>query len=316
MMERIVVLDHQQAQLPDAPSGNWVDLHAPLAWKPYLRLMRADRPIGTWLLLIPCWWGSGLAGLDGGTISLAHLALFALGAFVMRGAGCVWNDITDRDIDAKVERTMGRPLPSGAVSLKKALLFMGVLATIGLAVLLQFNQTAIITGIASLGIVALYPFMKRITDFPQFVLGLAFNWGVLVAWAAVHGSLAIPPLLLYAAGVAWTLGYDTVYALQDIEDDAIVGVRSTARFFGPKVMPAIIAFYAAATGLVLLALASAGAHLPSFLGAAGFAALLARQTIRLDPADPRSALLAFRANRLAGLALFVGMAADVMLGSA
>lgn len=302
-------------RLPDAPSGNWVDSKAPPALRPYLQLMRADRPIGSWLLLIPCWWGAALAALgpQGQALDFWHLVLFAVGAFVMRGAGCVWNDITDRDIDAKVQRTAGRPLPSGAVSLRGAYMFMGGLALIGLIVLLQFNRAAIFTGIASLAIVALYPFMKRITDFPQFVLGLAFNWGVLVAWMATHAQPGLAPLLLYAAGIAWTLGYDTIYALQDIEDDAVVGVRSTARFFGAHVLAAISVFYSATILLVLAALHSCGAGLLSFLGAAVFAGLLGRQIIRLDPGDAFSALEAFRANRLAGLALFIGMAVDGLL---
>jgi 4-hydroxybenzoate polyprenyltransferase len=300
--------------IPDAPPENWVDRHAPAAVRPYLRLMRADRPIGAWLLLIPCWWGAALAaGAAGQLPKLWHLVLFAVGAFVMRGAGCVWNDVTDRDIDAKVERTRSRPIPSGQVSAKAALAFMVLLALAGLAVLLQFNAFTILLGIGSLAVVAVYPFMKRVTDFPQFVLGLAFNWGALVGWTAVTGSLSLAPVLLYLAGVAWTLGYDTVYALQDIEDDAIVGVRSTARYFGARVMPAILGFYVLAVALAALALVAAGAGTLAYAGLAGFAGLLARQALRLDPADPASALKAFRRNRDAGLALFAGLALDALL---
>ena len=298
-------------QISDAPPGNWVDRYAPRAARPYLQLMRADRPIGTWLLLLPCWWGAGLAALaPGGRLSLWHLALFALGAFVMRGAGCVWNDITDRKIDAQIQRTASRPLPSGAVSLKAAYAFMVALALIGAGVLLQFNRATLVTGIASLAIVAIYPFMKRITSFPQFVLGLAFNWGVLVAWMAVHESLSWPPLLLYGAGIAWTLGYDTIYALQDIEDDAVVGVKSTARYFGDQVMTAIAVFYAVTLLFILLALAQIGAGPIAYIAALAFAASLARQMFILRPADPMSALTAFRANRDAGLLLFLGLVLD------
>jgi 4-hydroxybenzoate polyprenyltransferase len=302
------------AHIPDAPRGNWVDRYAPAAARPYLRLMRADRPIGTWLLLIPCWWGAALAAGSAGRLpDIWHLLLFALGAFVMRGAGCVWNDVTDRDIDAKVERTRARPIPSGQVSVTAALAFMVALALAGLGVLVQFNGFTVAVGIASLALVAVYPFMKRVTDFPQFVLGLAFNWGALVGWTAVTGSLSLAPVLLYLAGVAWTLGYDTVYALQDIEDDAIVGVRSTARYFGARVMPAIVAFYLLAFVLAAAALLAAGAGLAAYFGLAGFAGLLAWQTLRLDAADPASALKAFRRNRDAGLALFAGLALDAVL---
>ncbi len=298
--------------LPDAPPGNWVDTRAPSAWRPYLRLMRADRPIGTWLLLLPCWWGAALATLPDGAprLDFGHLVLFAIGAFVMRGAGCVWNDITDRDIDARVARTAGRPLPSGAVTVRAAVLFMACLLAAGLLVLLQFNLPAILIGLSSILIIAAYPFMKRISDFPQLVLGLAFNWGVLVAWAAVHGDLGLAPLLLYSAGIAWTLGYDTIYALQDIDDDAIVGVRSTARYFGTQVMTAISFFYAAAILFVVLALLRVAAGPASYVGAIVFAFTLARQVMTLDPSNERSALAAFRANRSAGLVFFLALAAD------
>ena len=298
--------------LPDAPPDNWVDTRAPLAWRPYLRLMRADRPIGTWLLLLPCWWGVALAALPAGAprLDVGYLVLFAIGAFLMRGAGCVWNDITDREIDARVARTAGRPLPSGAVSVRAALLFMACLLAGGLLVLLQFNQAAIAIGLSSMLIIAAYPFMKRISDFPQFVLGLAFNWGVLVAWSAVHGGLGLAPLLLYGAGIAWTLGYDTIYALQDIDDDAIVGVRSTARYFGTQVMTAISCFYAAAVLFAVLALLRVAAGPVGYLGAAAFALMLARQVMTLDPSNGNAALAAFRANRAAGLVFFLALAGD------
>ena len=223
-------------RVSDAPPSNWVDRHAPDFAKPYLRLMRADRPIGTWLLLWPCWWSAALAWKAAGTRipDLWLLLLFAIGATVMRGAGCVYNDIADRDFDAQVARTRSRPIPSGQVSITQAAIFMVALCLIGLAVLLQFNRFAIILGMASLGIVALYPFMKRITYWPQTVLGLAFSWGALMGWAEVFGRLDAPALLLYAASIAWTVGYDTIYAHQDKEDDALVGLKSTALKFGPS----------------------------------------------------------------------------------
>lgn len=304
-------------RVSDAAPRNWVDAYAPLGWRPYLRMMRADRPIGTWLLLLPCWWGAALAA-DAAGRALPdpwHLALFAIGAFVMRGAGCVWNDITDRDIDAKVARTRSRPIPSGQVSVKQATLFMVALALVGLLVLVAFNRFTIFLGAASLLIVCVYPFAKRVTDFPQFVLGLAFNWGALVAWSAVFGALAPPALLLYAAGIAWTLGYDTVYALQDIEDDAIVGVKSTARFFGAHVRSAIVVFYGVSILTAGAAILIAGAGIPAILGLFAFALLLGRQMARLDERNPASALIAFRRNRDAGLALFLGLAADCLVRS-
>jgi 4-hydroxybenzoate polyprenyltransferase len=292
-----------------------VDAHAPAAARPYLRMMRADRPIGTWLLLVPCWWGAALAAGVAGRAApdLWHLALFAIGAFVMRGAGCVWNDVTDRDIDARVARTRSRPIPSGQVTVTQALAF--TLALVGFAVLVQFDGFTILLGIASLAVVAVYPFMKRVTHFPQVVLGLAFNWGCLVGWTAIHGSLSLAPVLLYLGGVAWTLGYDTIYALQDLEDDALVGVKSTARFFGESARTAILVFYAVAILLIGAALTAAGSSLPAFAGLMAFALLTGRIVAALDPRNPASALIAFRRNRDSGLALFVGLAADCLVRS-
>src|SRR6201991_587721 len=220
-------------------TGNWVDTRAPSWSRPYLRLARYDRPIGSWLLLLPCWWSAALAaGVAGDVRGLPlFVALFFVGAFVMRGAGCTWNDITDRDLDALVERTRSRPIPAGQVSVPRAAAFLVALALIGLAVLLQFNRFAVATGIASLAIVAIYPFMKRITWWPQTVLGLAFSWGALMGWAETFGRLDWPAMTLYAAAIAWTIGYDTIYAHQDKEDDAIVGLKSTALRFGPRTKP-------------------------------------------------------------------------------
>jgi 4-hydroxybenzoate polyprenyltransferase len=225
-------------------TGNWVDTLAPGFLRPYLRLSRLDRPIGSWLLLIPCWWSSALAAIAAGARApnLVHIVLFFIGAYAMRGAGCTWNDIVDRDLDAAVERTRSRPIPSGQVSVARAAIFLVVQALVGLAVLLSFNRFTIALGIASLVIVAVYPFMKRITYWPQIVLGLAFSWGALMGWAAAFGSLAVPPLLLYAGSIAWVIGYDTIYAHQDREDDALIGIKSTALLFRERTKPMLAAF--------------------------------------------------------------------------
>src|SRR6202045_3144694 len=223
------------ARVADA-TGNWVDSHAPRWSRPYLRLSRLDRPIGAWLLLMPCWWSAALAaGVTGNLGQLPlNIALFFVGAFVMRGAGCTWNDITDRDLDALVKRTRSRPIPAGQVSVPQALAFLVVQALVGLAVLLQFNRFAVATGIASLLIVAVYPFMKRITWWPQIVLGLAFSWGALMGFAVTLGRIDATALLLYLGSIAWVIGYDTIYAHQDADDDALIGIKSTALLFGAR----------------------------------------------------------------------------------
>ena len=248
------------ARVADA-TGNWVDTLAPRWSRPYLRLARLDRPIGSWLLLIPCWWSAALAAGISHHLSRLPLvvALFFVGAFAMRGAGCTWNDITDRDLDAKVERTRSRPIPAGQVSVPQALVFLVVQALIGLLVLLQFNRFAVATGIASLAIVAVYPFMKRITWWPQVVLGLAFSWGALMGFAVILGRIDAVALLLYAGSIAWVIGYDTIYAHQDAEDDALIGVKSTARLFGAHTHRALIVFYALAVVLIGVAMWLAGA---------------------------------------------------------
>src|SRR6202041_3385283 len=244
------------ARVADA-TGNWVDTLAPRWSRPYLRLARFDRPIGSWLLLMPCWWSAALAA--GVTHAIGPLplllALFFVGAFVMRGAGCTWNDITDRDLDALVERTRSRPIPAGQVSVPQALAFLVVQALVGLAVLLQFNRFAVATGIASLVIVAIYPFMKRIIWWPQIVLGLAFSWGALMGFAVMLGQIDATALLLYAGSIAWVIGYDTIYAHQDTEDDALIGVKSTARLLGAQTHRALILFYSLAVILIGAALA-------------------------------------------------------------
>ncbi|MDU2928000.1 4-hydroxybenzoate octaprenyltransferase, partial [Bradyrhizobium sp.] len=223
-------------------TGNWVDTLAPVWSRPYLRLARYDRPIGSWLLLMPCWWSAALAAGMSGQLTMlpAWIALYFVGAFAMRGAGCTWNDITDRDLDAKVERTRSRPIPAGQVGVKQALAFLVAQALIGLIALLQFNRFAILTGIASLVIVAIYPFMKRITWWPQMVLGLAFSWGALMGFAVAFGRLDATALLLYAGSIAWVIAYDTIYAHQDAEDDALIGIKSTARLFADRTHLALI----------------------------------------------------------------------------
>jgi 4-hydroxybenzoate polyprenyltransferase len=305
------------ARVADA-TGNWVDTHAPQWSRPYLRLSRLDRPIGSWLLLLPCWWSAALAAAvahDLGRLPLT-LALFFVGAFAMRGAGCTWNDITDRDLDAKVERTRSRPIPAGQVSVPQAVVFLVAQALIGLAVLLQFNRFAVITGIASLVIVAVYPFMKRITWWPQIVLGLAFSWGALMGFAVTLGRIDATALVLYAGAIAWVIGYDTIYAHQDAEDDALIGVKSTARLFGARTHLALVVFYAAAVILIGAALGLAGSQWPAWIGLAAFAGHLAWQIRRLEINDPALCLRIFKSNRDAGLLLFAGLLADAVMRAA
>ena len=296
-------------------TGNWVDTHAPQWARPYLRLSRFDRPIGSWLLLMPCWWSAALAAAMARDISHLPLTivLFFIGAFVMRGAGCTWNDITDRDLDARVERTRSRPLPSGQVTVKQALVFLVAQALVGLLVLLHFNRFAVMTGIASLVIVAIYPFMKRITWWPQIVLGLAFSWGALMGFAVTFGRLDPTALVLYAGSISWVIGYDTIYAQQDVEDDALIGIKSTARLFGAHTHQALIMFYGLAVMLIGVALAAGEARWPAWLGLSAFAVHLAWQIARLRTEDPALCLRLFKSNRDAGLLLFAGLLADAMM---
>ena len=304
MGERIAAPDGTVA---DAYAGNWVDRRAPPGLRPYLRLSRADRPIGTWLLLIPCWWGIALAALATAPrpFDLWLAAGCAAGAFLMRGAGCTWNDVTDRDYDGRVARTRSRPIPSGQVSVRQALAWMVAQALLAALILFTFGPLAILLGIASLGLVAIYPFAKRFTWWPQVFLGLAFNWGAVLGWAAHAGSLSAAPVALYAAGIAWTLFYDTIYAHQDTEDDALIGVKSTARLFGDVSRRWLTGFLGAT--VVLLALA-VGLAAPA--GPALWVALLAVPLMgahmgwllaRVDLDDPASCLAAFRACRDSGL---------------
>jgi len=296
-------------------TGNWVDTHAPLWLRPYLRLCRLDRPIGSWLLLLPCWWSAALAAGVARDLSQLPLTilLFFIGAFAMRGAGCTWNDITDRDLDAKVERTRSRPIPAGQVSVKRALLFLALQALVGLCVLLQFNRFAVFTGIASLLIVAIYPFMKRITYWPQVVLGLAFSWGALMGFAVTLQRIDATALLLYAGSISWVIGYDTIYAHQDAEDDALIGVKSTARLFGARTREALMIFYGLAVVLIAAALWRGGVHWPAWLGLAAFAVHLGWQIRRLEISDPALCLRLFKSNRDAGLLLFAGLLVDALM---
>jgi 4-hydroxybenzoate polyprenyltransferase len=302
----------QDRALPDAVRGHWADRFTPLALRPYLRLARLERPIGWWLLLLPCWWSAGLAAVAAGSAfpNPWHLLLFMIGAIAMRGAGSTYNDLVDRDLDARVERTRDRPLPSGRVSAPQALGFLLLQCLVGLAVLVQFNGFAIATGFASLLIVLVYPFMKRLIAIPQIVLGLAFAWGGLMGWAAALGGLAAPAVVLYLGAIAWVVGYDTIYAIQDIEDDVLAGIKSSARFFGEEVRLGVAVCYAATVLLVGLAFGLAEAGLFAFLGLAAFAAHLVWQIGRIDPRDGAGALRLFRSNRDAGLILFAGLCLD------
>jgi 4-hydroxybenzoate polyprenyltransferase len=298
------------ARASDIPTDHWALRRAPGPIRPYLRLARIDRPIGTWLLLFPCWWSLSLAASAGyRPPDLRLIGLFALGAAVMRGAGCTYNDIVDRDFDARVARTAGRPIPSGQVSLVQAIGFLAALLAIGLTVLLQLNDFAVGLGLASIALVLAYPFMKRVTYWPQAWLGLAFNWGALLGWAAATGRLEVPALLLYAAGIAWTLGYDTIYAHQDKEDDALIGVKSTALRLGAGTRPWLVVFFGLAVAGFGAAGWMAGLSWPYYLGLAGVAAQFAWQVASLDIDDPAGCLERFKSNRYAGWILLAGIVA-------
>lgn len=320
----------QTGRVADAVDKNWVDSFAPAFSRPYLRLSRADRPIGTWLLLLPCWWSLSLAVLSDGQFTDYDrwlIVAMAIGSFLMRGAGCTWNDITDRDLDAQVTRTKSRPIPSGQVSTQNAAIWMIIQTVISAFVLFTFNTSAIILGICALVPVAIYPFAKRFTWWPQVFLGVAFNWGALVGWVAHTGSLGWPSVLLYFAGISWTLFYDTIYAHQDKEDDALIGVKSTARLFKHKTKKWLLGFLILT---VLLLAAALLAALPSemnilavvvaIMGIWAFGMHLTWQLGRLDIDDAETCLRIFRMNRDAGLLPIAGfiLAAvlQIMFGSA
>jgi len=298
-----------EGQVADAAEGNWVDSHAPRWTRPYLRLSRADRPIGTWLLLLPCWWSLLLASVHDGAFGLFDLWILlgcGLGAWLMRGAGCTWNDITDRDIDGAVARTASRPIPSGQVTLRGAVIWMGLQALLAFVILITFNAATIALGVLSLLPVVVYPFAKRFTWWPQVFLGLAFNWGALLAWVAHTGTLHPAPVVLYLAGIAWTLFYDTIYAHQDADDDALIGVKSTARLFGAQSPQWLLGFLIATVVLMILAVVLAVQDAPALaqiLALAGPVALgthLLWQLGQFDADDGPGLLMLFRSNRNAG----------------
>ncbi len=303
--------------IADATAGNWVDSRAPGWLKPYLKLARFDRPIGAWLLLFPCWWSQALAELSLGRSwpDPWFVMLFFVGAFVMRGAGCTWNDIVDRDFDGRVERTALRPIPSGQVSVRQAFAFAVGLSLVGLVVLIQFNLFTVVLGICSLGLVATYPFAKRYTYWPQVVLGLTFKWGALVGWAAVTGALAAPAVLLYIGAVLWTVGYDTIYAHQDKQDDAMLGLKSTALRLGGRTRPWLAGLYAGAVLLWGAAAALAGAHIVLFVVLAVIAGQLAWQAVTLDTEDTGNCLARFKSNQLVGWLMFGGISLDMALAA-
>ncbi len=307
--------DEAVEAIADAPSSNWVDRWAPPPWRPYLRLGRFDRPIGIWLLLFPCWWSQTLAEVasDVPFPDIWYLILFAIGAASMRASGCAYNDLVDRDVDARVQRTKNRPIPSGQITPAEAIAFIIATALIGLLVLVNFNRMTIWLAIASLLLVAAYPFAKRLVSYPQLVLGLAFNWGALVGWVAIKGSLDWAPIVLYIGCVLWTIGYDTIYAHQDKEDDALLGLGSTALRFGDDTVSYVGALYGLAVVLWLLAGALAGAHLVYFLAVTLVFLQMSWQVSTLDIRDAANCLRRFRSNRDVGIAVFLGLVADMML---
>ena len=297
------------APLPDAAPTNWVDRRAPAALRPWLKLGRFDRPAGVWLLMLPGWQAIALAGaMAGRPPNITLLIEVFLGAALMRAAGCAYNDIVDRDFDAKVARTAGRPIPSGQISISQAWAFVVACALVSLGLLLTMGWLAIGLGVASLALVAAYPFMKRITWWPQAWLGLTFNWGALLGFAAATGRLDWPAALLYASGLFWTLGYDTIYAIQDLEDDALAGVKSSALRLGAAAPRAIAGFYGLSLALAFAAYVTAGLGVfftPLF---AVYAVQLMMQARRVRVDDPKRALELFKSNGLAGLILAAAFA--------
>ena len=305
-----------QGRVADAPSGHWVYRVLPRWLWPYAQLARWDRPIGWQLLLWPCWWSAALAAsayarpddpLPTLLPSMTTLLLFFIGAVAMRGAGCTFNDLVDARIDEQVERTRSRPLPSGQVSKRQAWLFIVLQALAGLAVLLQFNGFTVLTGMVSLAIVAIYPFLKRFTNWPQLGLGLAFSWGALMGWTAEFGDIGRPAVLLYLGSIFWVIGYDTIYAHQDREDDALVGVKSTARLFGDSTKSWLIGLYGGALILMASAFSAAQVPVPAMAGLLAAAAHMARQIAVLDIDDPEQCLRLFKSNNVVGWLIFLGL---------
>ncbi|NRP71404.1 4-hydroxybenzoate octaprenyltransferase [Ensifer psoraleae] len=304
----------------DAPSNNWVYRALPRSLWPYAQLARWDRPIGWQLLLWPCLWSAALASATAASLGsfsagrfLFHVFLFTVGAIAMRGAGCTYNDIVDHDIDMEVARTRSRPLPSGRVTRFQAKAFMVLQALVGLLVLLQFNGFTVFLGIASLALVAIYPFAKRFTDWPQFFLGLAFSWGAIMGWSAEFGELSLASVVLYGAAIAWTIGYDTIYAYQDREDDELIGVRSTARRFGDNPRPWLIGLYGLAVLLMLLAFVAAGAGFFAYAGLLVAAVMLGYQILLLNIHDPLQCLALFKFNSVVGLIVFAGLVLTLLV---
>jgi len=298
--------DTAQTAASDIPRNGWVDRFLPAAWRPYARLSRLDRPIGTWLLLFPCWWSILLARPALGE-ALWLFVLFGLGALVMRGAGCTYNDLVDRDFDAAVARTADRPIPSGQVSVRAAVVWLVAQLVVALVILLQLNLFSIGLGVLSLLLVFTYPLMKRITWWPQFFLGLAFNWGALMGYAAVTGGLDEAPLLLYLAGIFWTLGYDTIYAHQDKEDDALIGVKSSALRLGAKTVPALYFFYGATIAVLAMVGSVAGLGIAYTVALVVAAAQLVWQIREGRIDDPADCLVKFKSNRLVGWLVLAGI---------
>jgi 4-hydroxybenzoate polyprenyltransferase len=291
----------------DIRPNDWVERWLPARARPYARLARLDRSIGTWLLLFPGWWGIALASPRWPDPLL--LLLFAIGAVAMRGAGCTLNDIADREYDARVARTRLRPLPSGAVTVRRAIVFLLLQLMVGAGILLSLNRTTILLGASVLALIATYPFMKRVTYWPQVFLGLNFNWGALIGWTAVTDALAWPPLLLYVGGVFWTIGYDTIYAHQDKDDDIRIGIKSSAIALGERTRPWLFAFYAAAVLLWLAAGYLAGLGVVFWAGLAAAAVQLGWQAAHVETESPTDCLRKFRSNRAVGWLLLIGIIA-------
>ena len=301
------------AILPDAAATNWVDRHAPEGLRPWLKLGRFDRPAGIWLLMLPGWQGIALAAAGKGQWPNPWLLIaFFVGAALMRAAGCAFNDIVDRDFDAQVSRTAMRPIPAGLISVRQAWAFVIGCCLVSFGILVCLGWLAVGLGVLSLGLVAAYPFMKRITWWPQAWLGLTFNWGALLGYAAATHRLDWSAALLYASGFFWTLGYDTIYAIQDIEDDALVGVKSSARRLGSGVRRGVAIFYSLAAILALIAGWTGGLGFPFYFLWLFYAAHLAWQSFKVKPGDGPLALRLFRSNRDAGLLLAIALALGAM----
>jgi 4-hydroxybenzoate polyprenyltransferase len=312
--------DNFSGRVADAPSDNWVYRVLPRSAWPYAQLARWDRPIGWQLLMWPCFWSAALAAnaarneeLFSVGLFLFHLILFFIGAVAMRGAGCTYNDLVDHDIDMEVARTRSRPLPSGRVSRFEAKTFLAVQALVGLLVLIQFNSFTIVLGILSLAVVAIYPFAKRFTDWPQFFLGLAFSWGALMGWAAVFGSLSWGAIWLYLAAIAWTIGYDTIYAHQDKEDDELIGVRSTARLFAEDTQAWLVGLYGLTLVFLLFAFAAAGVGFLAYAGLLAAAVMFAWQVVILDIENADQCLRLFKFNTRIGAILFMGLTLSIIV---